>query len=207
MASPRLSLRRLARPLLAVALGAVALAQVGVADAATVTGGSGRVGIITLPDTAPSPGVTCRFVRPLFGPDLSPQLSTIILRGPTVRPILPPPHDDGLIVPALASVDFQVRQPVLIHGDPAGARLVLSAVHQVLTTSSPAGVAVPDHTFDASRLPVGRYTAQVVVTYKSTDQRVTYGAQVIRYDFYNRTLKEFSLGRFIERVVGVGASC
>ena len=66
---------------------------------------------------------------------------------------------------------------------------------------------MPDHTFDASRLPSGRYVAQAVVTYKSTDQRVTYGSRTIRYDFYKRTLTEWSIGRFVERVVGVGSAC
>jgi hypothetical protein len=56
---------------------------------------------------------------------------------------------------------------------------------------------VPDHTFDAGSLPNGRYTAQIVVTYKSTDQALTYGSRVIRYDFYKSTVSEYSpaLGR------------
>jgi hypothetical protein len=68
---------------------------------------------------------------------------------------------------------------------------------------------VPDDTFEASGLPDGQYTAQIVVTYKSTDQAITYGSRVIRYDFYKSTVSEYSplLGRFVERVVGVGSTC
>jgi len=50
---------------------------------------------------------------------------------------------------------------------------VLSAVHQVLATSL-SGTKVPDHNFDAHNLASGRYTAQIVVTYRSTDQTITY---------------------------------
>jgi hypothetical protein len=55
----------------------------------------------------------------------------------------------------------------------------------------------------------GRYTAQIVVTCKSTDQAITYGSRTIRYDFYQSTLSEYSfaLGRFGERVTGVGSAC
>jgi len=106
------------------------------------------------------------------------------------------------------SVDFRVYQSLTINGEPAGSRLVLSAVHQVLA-SSLTGTQVPDHTFDAGGLPSGRYTAQIVVTYKSTDQSVTYGARVIRYDFYKSTLNQYSfaLNRFVEQVTGVGSAC
>jgi hypothetical protein len=55
----------------------------------------------------------------------------------------------------------------------------------------------------------GRHTAQIVVTYKSTDQSVTYGSRTIRYDFYKSTLNASSpaLGGFVERVTGVGSAC
>jgi hypothetical protein len=48
-----------------------------------------------------------------------------------------------------------------------------------------------------------------VVTYKSTDQSVTYGSQTIRYDFYKSTVNQYSLvlGRFVDTVTGVGSSC
>jgi hypothetical protein len=175
------------------------------ASAATIVGSIGRAGSITLVDTSTSPGVTCKSFRPLFGSDLSPKLNTIVLRGPKVGPIVNS-LADGAISPALVSVDFQVRQPLLSNGEPAGSRLILSAVHQVVA-SSLAGTAVPDHAFDASRLPSGRYTAQIVVTFQSPDRALTYGTRTVRYDFYKQTLSEFSLGRFIERVVGVGSAC
>ena len=128
------------------------------------------------------------------------------MSGPTVRPIVA--GADHVIVPALVSVDFRVYQPLTINGEPAGSRLVLSAVQQVLATSA-GGTKVADHTFDAHTLPNGRYTAQIVVTFKSTDQTVTYGSQVIRYDFYKSTVSQYSLAlrQFVERVTGVGSAC
>jgi hypothetical protein len=105
-------------------------------------------------------------------------------------------------------VDFRVYQPLTVNGEPAGSRLVLSAVHQVLATTL-SGTKVPDHTFDAHNLPAGRYTAQIVVTYRSTDQTITYGSRVIRYDFYKSTVHEYSpaLGHYIDVVTGVGTAC
>ena len=176
------------------------------ASAATVLSTTGQVGSISVVDTAADPGVTCTSVRSLFSAD--PTLASISLHGPIVDPIV---HISGdhVLIPALVSVDFRVYQPLLgIRGEPAGSRLVLSAVHQVLATSL-AGTKVPDHTFDAGGLPNGRYTAQLVVTYKSTDQAITYGSRVIQYDVYKSVVSEYSLalGRFIERVVGVGSTC
>jgi hypothetical protein len=54
-----------------------------------------------------------------------------------------------------------------------------------------------------------RHAPQIVVTYNSTDQAITYGSRVIRYDFYKSIVSEYSLalGRFIERVTGVGSAC
>jgi hypothetical protein len=196
-----------ARVALTICAGAVlAAGAAGPASAATVLSTNGRVGGISLVDSSTNPGVTCKFFRPLFSLDQSLKLGSIILRGPTVGPIVNSAAD-GAIVPALVSVDFQVRQPLIVNGEPAGSRLVLSGVHQVLATSL-AGVAVPDHTFDASKLPSGRYTAQVVVTHRSVDQSATFGSRTIRYDFYKRTFSEFLLGIGLhERVLSVGSSC
>jgi hypothetical protein len=61
MASPSITMRRLARPILALALVAVALAQVGVADAYTgyaITGKHGRSRIL---DSATNPGASCYY--------------------------------------------------------------------------------------------------------------------------------------------------
>jgi len=85
---------------------------------------------------------------------------------------------------------------------------VLSAVHQVLATLL-SGTKVPDHTFDAHNLPSGRHTAQIVVTYKSTEQSVTYGSRVIRYDFYRSAVSEYSfvVRGYAERTTRLGSSC
>ena len=197
--------KRLALSCCAAAL--LAVAAVAPTSAATVLNTTGRVGAFSVLDTSADPGVTCKFTRPLFSPIQQPALTNIVLSGPTVRPIVASATDHA-IVPALVSVDFRVYQPLIINGEPAGSRLVLSAVHQVLATSL-SGTKVPDHTFDAHNLASGRYTAQIVVTYKSTDQAITYGSQVVRYDFYKSTVSEYSpiLGQFIERVSGVGSAC
>ena len=134
-----------------------------------------RSGGISLVDTSANPGVTCKFALPLVSLNQQPALTNIILNGPTVQPIVHSVSDHA-IVPALVSVDFRVYQPLTVNGEPAGSRLVLSAVHQVLATSL-SGTKVPDHTFDAHNLASGRYTAQIVVTYKSTDQTITYGSR------------------------------
>jgi hypothetical protein len=176
------------------------------ASAATVLTTTGQVGAIGLVDTSDNPGVTCKSTLQL-GLNPQPALTTIILTGPTVRPIVASAADNAFI-PTLVSVDFRVYQPLTVNGEPAGSRLVLSAVHQVLATS-PSGTRVPDHTFDAHNLASGRYTAQIVVTYKSTDQTLTYGSRTIRYDFYKSTLSQYSLaaGQFVDRVTGVGSAC
>jgi hypothetical protein len=196
----------------AAALPAVAALAVGTAApaaAATIVDTNGHVGEITLTDTATNPGATCRSVRPLLNPE-SVRLNRIILRGPTVGPLLARvsagDRPVAIFVPALVSVDFQVHQRLVVNGEPAGNRLVLSAVHQVPVTSS-ASTAVPDHTFDASRLSSGLYTARIVVTYASPDGRVIHGSRVVHYDFYRETLSEFVLGRFTERLLGVGRGC
>ncbi len=177
------------------------------ASAATVLNSAGQVGATSLTDTSTNPGVTCKFALPLVSPDQQPALTNIILNGPTVRPIVYSVTDNA-IVPALVSVDFRVYQPLTVNGEPAGSRLVLSAVHQVLATSL-SGTKVPDHTFDAHNLASGRYTAQIVVTYKSTDQAITYGSRTIRYDFYKSTVSEYSLAArgYVERLTGVGSAC
>ena len=68
---------------------------------------------------------------------------------------------------------------------------------------------MPDHTFDAHTLPSGRYPAQIVVMYRSTHQSILSGAQVIRYDFYTRTVNQYALllGPFVDQVTGVGNAC
>lgn len=195
---------------LALSCSAAALIAVSAAvpaSAATVLSTTGQIGGISLVDTSANPGVTCKFALPLVSLNQQPALTNIILNGPTVQPIVYSVSDHA-IVPALVSVDFRVYQPLTVNGEPAGSRLVLSAVHQVLATSL-SGTKVPDHTFDAHNLASGRYTAQIVVTYKSTDQTITYGSRVIRYDFYKSTVNEYSLalGRFVERVTGVGGAC
>ncbi len=176
-------------------------------SAATVLTTAGQVGAISVVDTSSNPGVTCKFSLPLISLNQQPALTNIILSGPAVGPIVSTAGDNA-IVPALVSADFRVYQPLTVNGDPAGSRLVLSAVQQVLATSV-GGTKVPDHTFDARSLPSGRYTAQVVVTYKSTDQTTTFGSRVIRYDFYKSTVNEYSfgLGRYVEQVSGVGSAC
>jgi hypothetical protein len=185
----------------------IALSAAFPASAATILNTTGQVGVISLVDTSASPGVTCKFTQPFVSLNPQPALSNIVLSGPTVRPIVYSVTDNE-IVPALVSADFRVYQPLTVNGEPAGSRLVLSAVHQVLATSV-SGTKVPDHTFDAHTLPSGRYTAQIVVTYRSTDQSVTYGSRTIRYDFYKSTLSAYSpaQGGFAERVTGVGSAC
>jgi hypothetical protein len=121
----------------ALACGAAALlvvAAVAPASAATVLSTAGQVGGISLVDTSADPGVTCKFTRSLLNFDQPPALTNIILRGPTVRPIVYSVADNA-IVPALVSVDFRVYQSLTINGEPAGSRLVLSAVHQVLASA------------------------------------------------------------------------
>jgi hypothetical protein len=202
---PRSGAMRLALSCSAAAL--LAVAAVFPASAATILDTSGQVGGISLVDTTANPGATCKFTQPLANFGQSPALTNIILSGPTVQPIVSS-VGDHVITPALVSVDFRVYQQLTVNGEPAGSRLVLSAVHQVLATSVSA-TKVPDHTFDAHNLGSGRYTAQIVVTYKSTDQSVTYGSRTIRYDFYKSTLSAYSLaaGGFVERVTGVGSAC
>ena len=176
------------------------------ASAATILNTSGQVGGISLVDTSANPGVNCQFVRPLVSLEQQPTLTNIILSGPTVKPIVYSVTDNAIV--PLVSVDFRVSQPLTVNGEPTGSRLVLAAVHQVLA-SSLSGTKVPDHTFDAHGLANGRYTAQIVVTYKSTDQAITYGSRTIRYDFFKSTVNEYSLaqGRFVERVTGVSSAC
>jgi hypothetical protein len=185
----------------------VSVAAVAPTFAATTLSTTGQIGGISLLDTSANPGVTCKFTVPAISLNPQPALSDIIVRGPTVGPIVVSAGDNATL-PALVSADFRIYQPVTINGEPAGSRLVLSAVHQVLATSL-SGTKVPDHTFDAHNLPSGRYTAQIVVTYKSTDQTVTYGSRVIRYDFYKSTVSEYSfaVGGYVERTSGIGSSC
>jgi hypothetical protein len=195
---------------LALACSAAALITVSAAfpaSAATIVNTSGQVGGVGLVDTSASPGATCKFTQPFVSLNQQPALSNIVLSGPTVGPIVATAGDSAL-TPALVSVDFRVYQQLTVNGDPAGSRLVLSAVHQVLATSI-SGTKVPDHTFDAHNLTSGRYTAQIVVTYKSTDQSMTYGSRTLRYDFYKSTLSAYSpaAGGFVERVTGVGSAC
>jgi len=196
---------RLALSTCAAAL--LAVAAVAPTSAATILSTTGQIGAVNLVDTSANPGVTCKFTLPLISLNQQPALTNIILSGPTVGPIVVS-AGDNIIRPALVSADFRVYQPLTINGEPAGSRLVLSAVHQVLATSL-SGTRVPDHTFDAHNLPSGRYTAQIVVTYKSTDQTATYGSRVIRYDFYKSTVNEYSFaaGGYVDRVTGVGSAC
>jgi hypothetical protein len=195
---------------LALSCSAAALIAVSAAlpaSAATIQNTSGQVGGISLVDTSANPGVTCKFTQPLVNFGQPPALTNIVLSGPTVQPIVSS-LKANVIDPPLVSVDFRVYQLLTVNGEPAGSRLVLSAVHQVLATSV-SGTQVPDHTFDAHNLASGQYTAQIVVTYKSTDQSVTYGSRTIHYDFYKSTLNAYSpgLGGFVERVTGVGSAC
>lgn len=195
---------------LALSCSAAALIAVSAAfpaSAATILNTSGQVGAISLVDTSANPGATCKFTQPFVSLNQQPALSNIVLSGPTVQPIVNS-LKANVIDPPLVSVDFRVYQQLTVNGEPAGSRLVLSAVHQVLATSV-SGTKVPDHTFDAHNLASGRYTAQIVVTYKSTDQSVTYGSRTIRYDFYKSTLNAYSpaVGGFVERVTGVGSGC
>jgi hypothetical protein len=185
----------------------VAMAAVAPTFAATTLSTTGQIGGISLLDTSANPGVTCKFSVPAISLNPQPALSNIVVSGPTVTPIVVG-ADNNAILPALVSADFRVYQNLTVNGEPAGSRLVLSAVHQVLATSL-TGTKVPDHTFDAHTLPSGRYTAQIVVTYKSTDQSVTYGSRVIRYDFYKSTVSEYSfaVGGYVEHTTGVGSSC
>ena len=177
------------------------------ASAATILNTSGQVGGISFADTSANPGATYKFTQPFVSLNQLPALSNIILSGPAVGPIVAS-AGDNVITPALVSVDFRVDQQLTVNGEPAGSRLVLSAVHQVLGTSA-SGTKVPDRTFDAHRLTSGRYTALIVVTFKSTDQSVTYGSRTIRYDSYKSTLSAYSpaAGGFVERVTGVGSAC
>jgi hypothetical protein len=195
------------RTLLATATTALLLASAAAipASAATVLSTTGQVGGIGLVDTAADPGATCARTLPILNAPSS--LSSIVLRGPTVAPIVRS-AGDGLVTPALVSVDFRVFQQFTAHGEPAGSRLVLSAIHQVLA-SSLSGTKVPDHTFDARGLPAGRYTAQLGVTYKSPDQSVTYGTRQIGYDFYKTTEPAFLTigGQLSQRVIGIGSAC
>jgi len=194
----------------AVACGAAALlaaAAILPASAATIVTTTGRIGAISLVDTSANPGVTCKFTLPAISlNNPQPALNSIILSGPTVGPIVESAAD-GVIFPALVSAEFRVYQQLTVNGEPAGSRLVLSAVEQVATNYS--GAKVPDHTFDAHTLPSGRYTAQIVVTYKSIDQSVTYGSRTIGYDFYKSTVSQYSLvlGRFVDQVTGVCSAC
>ena len=196
----RTGLKRLAFSCGVAAL--LAAAAIAPASAATVVNTTGQVGGIGLVDTSANPGVSCKFVVSPFSTDQQRTLSSIVLSGPTVQPII---LDAGsnTIVPALVSADFRVYQQAWMYGEPAGSRLVMSAVDQVLATSL-SGTKVPDHTFDAHSLPYGQYTAQIMVTYKSTDQSVTYGSRLIRYDFYKSTVSPYlpPLNN-----LGVGSNC
>jgi hypothetical protein len=185
----------------------IAAAAVAPTFASTIVNTTGHIGAISVVDSSSNPGVTCKFVLPLVSLNRQPALSKIIVSGPRVGPIVSSATGNA-IAPALVSADFRVYQRLTVNGEPAGSRLVLSAVHQVLATSL-SGTKVPDHTFDAHNLPSGRYTAQIVVTYKSTDQTITYGSRVIRYDFYKSIVSEYSLalGHYIDVVKGVGTAC
>ena len=194
----------------AISCGAAALlaaAAVLPTSAATIVNTTGQIGAVSLVDTSANPGVTCKFTLPAISLSTpQPALNSIVVSGPTVGPIVESAAD-GVIFPALVSADFRVYQQLTVNGEPAGSRLVLSAVEQVATNYS--GAKVPDHTFDAHTLPSGRYTAQIVVTYRSTDQSVTYGSRTMRYDFYKSTVNQYSLvlGRFVDQVTGVGSAC
>jgi hypothetical protein len=172
----------------------LAAAAIAPASAATLFNTTGRVGAIGLVDTSANPGASCKFVVSPLSANQQPALSSIVLSGPTVQPILLDASSNTFI-PALVSADFRVYQ--------AGSRLVLSAVTQVLATSL-SGTKVSDHTFDAHNLPTGRYTAQVMVTYKSTDQSVTYGSRLIGYDFYKSTVSPYLPPL---NTIGVGSNC
>jgi hypothetical protein len=180
----------------------LAAAAIAPASAATVFATTGRVGNIGLVDTAANPGVSCKFVVSPFSPSQQPALSSIVLSGPSVQPIILD-ASSNTFTPVLVSADFRVYQIPVLREEPAVSRLVLSAVTQVLATSL-SGTKVPDHTFDARSLPDGKYTAQVMVTYKSTDQSVTYGSRLIGYDFYKSTVSPYlpPLNN-----LGVGGSC
>jgi hypothetical protein len=180
----------------------LAAAAIAPASAATVLNSTGWAGAIGLVDTSASPGVTCKFVVSPFSANQQPALSSIVLSGPTVQPIVLG-VSSNTITPALVSADFRVYQTVQLDAGLKSTRLVLSAVNQVLATSL-SGTKVPDHTFDAHSLPNGQYTAQVMVTYKSTDQSVTYGSRLIGYDFYKSTVSPYLPPL---NTIGVGSSC
>jgi len=130
---------------LALSCSAAALIAVSAAfpaSAATIVNTSGQVGGISLVDTSANPGSTCKFTQPLVNFGQSPALTNIILSGPTVQPIVNS-LKANTIDPAVVSVDFRVYQQLTVNGEPAGSRLVLSAVHQVLGTSA-SGTKVPD---------------------------------------------------------------
>jgi hypothetical protein len=184
------------------AAASLAAGAIAPASAATVLNSSGWAGGINLVDTSTNPGVTCKFVVSPFGADQQPALSNIVLSGPTVQPIVLDVKNNTT-TPALVSADFRVYQTVMLDKDLSSTRLVLSATNQVLATSL-SGTKVPDHTFDAHNLPNAKYTAQVMVTYKSTDQSVTYGSRLIGYDFYKSTVSPYlpPLNN-----LGVGSSC
>jgi hypothetical protein len=180
----------------------LAASAIAPASAATILTTTGRVGGIGLLDTSANPGVACKFVVSPFSASQQPALNSIILSGPSVLPIILD-APSNTIIPALVSADFRIYQTATLHEEPPVSRLVLSAVTQVLATSLSA-TKVPDHTFDAHNLPDGRYTAQVMVTYKSTDQSTTYGSRLISYDFYKSTVSPYlpPLNN-----LGVGSSC
>jgi len=172
------------------------------ASAATVLNSTGWAGGIDLVDTSANPGVACKFVVSPFSATQQPALSNIVLSGPTVQPIVLNVKSNTT-TPALVSADFRVYGHAIDSDGVQTSPLVLSAVNQVLATSL-SGTKVPDHTFDAHNLPNGRYTAQVMVTYKSTDQSITYGSRLIGYEFYKSTVSPYlpPLNN-----LGVGSSC
>jgi len=184
------------------AAASLAAGAIAPANAATVFNTTGRVGGIGLVDTSANPGVTCKLTVSPFSANQQPALTSIVLSGPTVQPIILEAASNT-IVPALVSADFRIYQTAKLHEEPQTSGLVLSAVNQVLATSL-SGTKVPDHTFDAHNLPNGHYTAQVMVTYKSTDQSTTYGSRLIGYDFYKSTVSPYLPPL---NTIGVGSSC
>jgi hypothetical protein len=191
------------RVVLSCSAGALlAAAAIVPASAASVFSTTGRVGAINIVDTSANPGVSCKFVVSPFSATQQPALSSIVLNGPTVQPIILDASSNTFI-PVLVSADFRIYLNPPVHEEPLVSRLVLSSVTQVLATSLSA-TKVPDHTFDARSLPDGRYTAQIMVTYKSTDQSTTYGSRLIGYDFYKSTVTPYlpPLNN-----LGVGSSC
>jgi hypothetical protein len=184
------------------AAASLAAGAIAPASAATVLNSTGWAGGINLVDTSANPGVTCKFVVSPFSASQQPSLTNIVLSGPTVQPIVLDVKNPTT-TPALVLADFRVYGHTIDQDGVATSHLVLSSTNQVLATS-PSGTKVPDHAFDARSLSSAWYTAQVMVTYKSTDQSVTYGSRLIGYDFYKSTVSPYlpPLSN-----LGVGSSC